>query len=131
MENAVRPPTGLFATDIRWRLNRTALPPAGVTLRLKIGTPITAPATRLLALVHAPTVSPSLRLLRSSARQTSTRAPEATIVTASDATNENAKHQTRRGRCPNDCGKANEFRAFAVRPSKRGLSGRNMDLIGL
>src|SRR6266566_3945305 len=70
MEKAERPPAGLLGTAMRWRLNRTALPPAGVTLRFKIGVPTTAPATRLLALLHVPTVSPSFRF-RSAALQTS------------------------------------------------------------
>src|SRR5213594_3325816 len=76
MENALRPLTGLFGTDMRLRLKRTALPPAGVTPRLRTGRPTTELALRLLALIQALTVSPSFKA-RSSARHTSRSAPDA------------------------------------------------------
>src|SRR5689334_666914 len=75
MENALRPPTGLFGTDMRLRLKRTALPPAGVTPRLSTGRPATELALRLLALIQALIASPSFKA-RSSARHTSMSAPE-------------------------------------------------------
>ena len=75
IEYALRPPTGLFGIDMRLRLKRTALPPAGVTPRLRTGRPTTELALRLLALIQALTVSPSLRA-RSSARHKSMSAPD-------------------------------------------------------
>src|SRR6185503_17807008 len=63
-ENEVRPPTGLVAVR-RWvPLKRTALPPAGVTLRRKTGCcPTAALAVNLLLTVlQVPTASPSFKV---------------------------------------------------------------------
>jgi hypothetical protein len=74
-ENALLPPTGLLAALMRWPpLKRTAFPPDGVALSLRIGCSPDAPlATRLLALFQVPIESPSLNK-RSSARQASIKA---------------------------------------------------------
>ena len=60
-----------FNSPGQWAL--AVKPPAGVTLRLKIGMPVPAAgfAVTLFTLVHVATVSPSFRLVRLSARHTS------------------------------------------------------------
>src|SRR5258706_39120 len=110
-EKAVRPPTGLLATLMRWApKNRTALPPAGVTPPLRTGLSVTlALATRLLALFHEPTPSPSLRF-RSSARQTSSSAPDAGIAARPTKTKENerkARSRHSESRCDSNEGFTN------------------------
>src|SRR5215210_8691090 len=75
MEKAVAPPKGVLLEVSQWRLKRTTEPPIGVAFFLNAGCSPGEPATvRLLALVHDPTKSPSLRKSRSEASQRSMRA---------------------------------------------------------